>query len=336
MNEDLLSGPEPGPNELRAIVSRASRRRWRTVAVAAVVALGAGGGIGYGVSNNSGGAQTVVAGSSNSGTSVPGYGGFSPMIGSSVNGSTSSPIAMPAFAQKLTRLFVRDAGGVSIRGYLTEFNGSVPSSACFPYPRFQAEVSTKYTVGQAGGGLFDVNSTAPIKGAEADLIGMQEQDPVYVVIIDASAGVANLKMTFTGGGSDEMAPAQSWAALAAELPASALPPASKIPGPVGTLQALGANGQVLQTMSVNLGPNPTPQPAQSCFCPPIASGSGASRGGASSGSGTANSGSVAPNTSKGPATAPAIFYCAQPGTKMASLPPSATSTSAVSSSAQGG
>ena len=55
-DNDILGGPGGGPDELRSIVARAGRHRRRWVAGistgTAVVALAAGAGIGYALSNN--------------------------------------------------------------------------------------------------------------------------------------------------------------------------------------------------------------------------------------------------------------------------------------------
>lgn len=255
MSDHLLSGPEPGPDELRAIVSRASKRRWRTVGVAAVVALAAGGGIGYGLSDHGGGLQTVVAGSPSSGSNVS-------------SGAAAGSLAMPGFSQKLTRLFVRDANGVTIRGYRPTVQPPVPASGCYLASQFLAEASTRYAVGQVFGVAYPGHSSS-IQGVEAGVVGVAEQDPVYVVTVNTSPGVTEVKMSFTHGGTDQMAPVQSWAALAAG-------PGGNLAGSVGTLQALGAGGRVLQTMTVNVGMYPLPQ---SCACAPIASGNGTSVGG---------------------------------------------------------
>ncbi|MBV9659951.1 MAG: hypothetical protein JO337_02210 [Acidimicrobiales bacterium] len=299
MSEDLLSGPEPGPDELRAIVSRASRRRWRSVGAAAAVALAVGGGVGYAVSNHSGGAQTVVAGSPSSGTTVPRAGALAPQIsGNSGGGAGTSNGGISApYASTMTRLFVRDAGTVSIRGYLTNFPSAVPESSCLGFPRFEAEVSTKNAVGQVSSGFTNQSSSDPIGSAQAQVVGVAEHDPVDVVVVDTSSAVKDLKMTFSQGGSDEMAPVQGWGVLAVELPASAT--ANPVQwGSVGTLQALSAGGQVLQTITVNTGSNAAIPPATGCFCPPIA--------GSSSSAGAATG-------------APAII-CAQPATPETTTP----------------
>jgi hypothetical protein len=316
MNEDLLSGPDPGADELRAIVSRASKRRWRTVGAAAAVALAAGGGIGYGVSNHSGRPQTVVAGSSTSGTTVYPNGASMP-LNYSGQGSTSVGAAMPAMPLRYTRLFVRDAGTVTIRGYLAGGPAGVPPT-CFAFPRFQAEVSTRYAIGQASGGGFPPSSasTEPVRSAEAELIGVIEQDPVYVVVVNTSPQVAQVKMTFVHGGSDQMAPVQSWAALADELPAADLPADSQFTGAVGTLQALGSSGQVLQTMTVDMGMNPVPQGIPNCVgaCPPIQPGATGSKGGAGSSTGAqSRSATVSPSYACAgvPATRPPASLPAQ-------------------------
>jgi hypothetical protein len=235
---------QPGPNDLRAIVARAGRRRLRMASVGMAVALAAGGGIGYAVSNHSTpAAQTATA----SGTGSP----SSPAAGTPNGGSYSSSSSggSAAIAQPIgsplhfTKVFTRTAGGVTIRAYLWNFpRGGVamPAGCGFGSPQLQAELSTAKMVGTVSGfgpGLV-----------QSQVVGGAEGDPTGVVTMATTSKVTEVSMSFAGGGTDRMAPVNGWVVLAA--PVSTGLDYGK---PLGTLTERGSNGAVVKSQAVTLG-----------------------------------------------------------------------------------
>jgi hypothetical protein len=270
----------PGPDDLRAIVARADRRRLRVTAAGVVAALAVGAGIGYGVSNHGSGALQTA--SSSSSTSLPTANG--PTVngqtgnGSSASGAASSggvatapaPEGLPAVGYStLTSLFHRTTKGITIRGFLSEFApppvGLLPRCTLYPLgSTFRGEVSTAKMVGLVDGGVSWTASSSSVETVDAQVLGVAEGDPTAVVTVGTSSAVARVHMAFAGGGSDEMVPVRGWAALAAPAPALAGAAMSgAVNSKVGVLTAYNAAGHTLSTSSVTLGyftPGPLPTP----------------------------------------------------------------------------
>ena len=207
--EDLLEtgdsgapggGGSAGAAELRGIVARANRRRWRVAAGALAVALLAGGGVGYAVSNHSG-ARTVLAGSGTNGSgnssSVA-----APMVGAP-GGLSASGSAVGGPVQSMTHLFNRTVGAVTLRGYLTNFKWpagiEMPYCVAFGGPLFQAEVSTDKMVATLGGSPYQPAASSVVKSGMSEIVGLTESDPTALVVVETSASVAKVTMQFAGG-----------------------------------------------------------------------------------------------------------------------------------------
>jgi hypothetical protein len=247
------AGAAPGPDELRAIVARAGRRRLRITSVGVAAALIAGGAIGYAVSNHSSSpaAQTATAPSSgSSGAPAPNAASSAGAQSSSSAGGVSigSPVA-----EHFTALFSRTAGGITIRGYLTNSpqpTGALARCAVGP-PQIQVEVSTAKMVGTVSSLQLGVNRSQPASGVTSDVLGVAEGDPTAVVTMATGSGVREVTMSFTGGATDQMVPVQGWAVLAAPVAANLAYGQS-----FGTLVAKGAAGQTLSSTKVTLGSVP--------------------------------------------------------------------------------
>ena len=324
---ELLGGPSGGgPDELRSIVSRAGRSRTRVAAVAAGLALAAGGGLGYGISSAAGGGsrQQIVATAPQS----AGVGSAGSSQASGVNSPAGAPVGAapsPSIQQSLKyqKLFSRQAGSVDIRGFLQSVP-AVPTgvaAVCIGeagWTRFQAEVSTPGMVGIVSG--FELQQSSPggpIGFTQAEILGNAEGDPVAVVVAHTASNVAQVRMQFIGGGSDQMAPVQGWSALAALYPGGA----STSQVTVGTLTALDKAGQTLAQQTVLFGPRPLPAlPVNPAPNGSGASGSGsvgsgsASSGSASSGSGGAGSSSSGTVTSPPASGTPPVSVASPPAT----------------------
>lgn len=297
--EDILGDDQPaGTDELRSIVARAGKRRWRTVAASAAVALCAGGGIGYAVSNHSSPAQTVVAGNESTANKSSGNGGAS---GSSSIGSPSaeapfSPAGAPAvFANgtKLTPLFTRTSGDITIRAFLAELPtypsiyGAETCGLPMLQPQLRVEVSTPKMVGLSYG--YTSAATSAVKSSQASVLGVAEGDPVTVVAADTSTSVANLRFVGTSGQADQMSPVKGWAVLAVHG-------SSGKATSVGSVVAQSATGATLQKTAANLGFNPlptAPEVVPGCYCHgvlPATGNSGIYNGGVASGGSVSGSG----------------------------------------------
>jgi hypothetical protein len=246
--------PIPGPDDLRAIVARAGRRRWRAAGAAAAVALAVGGAVGgvvgYSTSNHAkGNVQTASSPAVSSGAAS------SPANA----GGTSQAITLPSLV-RLAPLFTRSANGVDIRAYQNQLPVFRPATTCQNQPAaqrgLQAEVSTAKAVGIADW----FGGTSP----QTSMVGQAEGAPTAVVIASVNSSVAQAKMTFAGGAVDAMKPVGGWVVLAGPVPA-----ATK--APVGVMTTYGAGGRQLSSASVQLGGfGPPPMQAlPACgTCPP--------------------------------------------------------------------
>lgn len=251
----------PGPDELRAIVARSGRHHRRAAAVGMAATLIVGAAAGYLISGRSTASSTTVAvGSSPSTTSGA--------VGGSVNRAGvagTSPFGPAGY----TALFTRTAGPVTVRGFLTNFPrpsvAQAPRCRLMGPPSFRAELSTAKMVGEAEGFGID-DRTKPLSAVTAVVVGVPEGDPTAAVAAAAGPGVAKVRVAYTGGATDEMAPMRGWVALAAEVPGAA----ASATTPVGTLTALNAAGRVLSSQTVTMasggmqftGPCGSPCPLQ--------------------------------------------------------------------------
>ena len=327
--EDLLGqdqGPPAGADELRAIVARAGRKRWRWAAGGVVAALLAGGAIGYGVSNHSGhsgGGQTLVAGPSGSSSTVAGAGNqgaaiapgagpsAEPGSGSSGTGSSGSGSSgagsSPAVVRQpggFTHVFTRTSGAVTMRGFLSSVAQPVPNltGVCVVGgPAFQAEVSTAGMVGtlSAWSRPATANIGRAITATTGEVLGSAEGDPVAVVAVAVVPEVARVRVEFAAGGSDEMAPVKGWSALAVVVPGNQRASANETV--IGTAQALGSSGQVLASAQVGTGLSPIPSTRLPC---PLSGFAGGGTDGSSPEPAGGSSGVTSSPTSTGTGTSP--------------------------------
>ena len=288
---DILDSPPAGRGELEAIVAKAGRRRRQTlvasIATTAVVALGSG----WAIAEASVGHPTSVAlqhlsaapssastqpatssGKANSGASTASPVGTTPGVGG------RGDLAVPIVVKPWTKLFVRSAGNVTIRGYeVPPPTNPAPLTGCryfFPYTSltFEAEVSTPEAVGTVGGYAYlqlgsPVSSTTSPQGSSSALaqtaysvtaskIGVSEGAPLYVVVAHVPPGVDAVTLSGVGQGAsgskvlDQMAPVGGWVALTVAAPTGSLTSA-----PFATLQAYGPGHVLEHQASVSLGVN---------------------------------------------------------------------------------
>ena len=191
--------PDPGPDELRAIVARAGRKRWAIAGVAATLALALGLGVGFATSNHPGPPSQTETASPASGQNAPANAsaaaGASPGSSSgSSSGSTSGTSSgsssgsgagtpLPASTSRFTRLFIRTASGVTIRGFLVTSPRilGLPAGCNLSGARLQVEVSTARMVGTASSGLGGVDRSQPLSAISSEVVGSAEGVPTAVV-----------------------------------------------------------------------------------------------------------------------------------------------------------
>jgi hypothetical protein len=295
--------PEPGRDELRAIVARAGRKRWAMAGGAATLALALGLGIGFATAGNNPPASQTAAGGPASGQNAtsgqnPTSGGAPSIGGGSGNSSGSvsylNPIA-PA-TSRYTRVFTRTAGDVTIRGFLVTFPQimGVPAGCQLGGSHLQVEVSTPRMVGIVGGGLVGTDRSQSLSGVSSEVVGTAEGDPTTVLIAATGSAVAKVTMSFAGEGTDSMAPVNGWVALAAPA-GRALSYGSNL----GTVTERDSAGKVISSQAVHLGVQSPATSGPSCapVCPNVGPQAGAKAGSATgsgvTGSGEAASGSAA-------------------------------------------
>jgi hypothetical protein len=273
---DLLgvgSEPAPGPDQLRAIVTRAGRKRWGTAAVAATLALGLGLGVGFAVSGSSSPATQTATGASN------GAGAPNPAIApsNSSSGSTASAAAPASAAPHLNKLFTRTAGDVTIRGFLLNFPqiSGVPASCSVQGAHLQVEVSSAKMVGVVGTSPLGVDRTQPASAMWSEVVGTAEGAPTAVVTAATGPRVTQVSMSFADNTTDQMAPVRGWVALAAPV-SGTLTSAQTL----GTLTERQADGTVVASQTVHLGMQPGAalsgpcNPIYPCVQPQMGSASG--------------------------------------------------------------
>lgn len=344
MDDDVLDDGAPGGvDELRSIVARVEKLRWRAAGLAAAVTLLVGGGVGYAVSNHSSskGTQTLVAGAgSPSGGAAGSAAAPETASGQAVTPGGVAVFPSPLTAVKYTHLFTRTSGPVTIRGFEVKNQAfpeiapaaEQPCGAPVIGTSFVAEVSTLQMVGTVSTPGY--STASEIKWAQAQVVGTAEGDPIGVLTVQTSSAVTQVLATFVGGGTDQMAPVDGRSALAAPVSPAEVSSGGRV---VATIKAVGSTGTVLQSMTVHegfVGGPPIMTPATSCGCrlqPPIASvppnapqpgsegtgGGGASgsasgsgvSGSASTGSGTASTGSGTASTGSAPVGPPTPLVC---------------------------
>ena len=300
----LDGGRTGGPDELRSIVARAGRRRFRLAGIVGAVALAAGGGVGYGVSSatSDGSTQQIVATSPQSGT-PGGQGGYTaPSVGAPAGANSSIATIGPS---QYKRLFTRHVGSIDIRAFADSTPTPLPYAArgvtCFGQgARLSAEVSTPNMVAIIGGFTYGSSSApsseGPVLSAEPWLAGVSEADPTAFVVVNTSWNVGLVKMDFAVGGADQMTPIGGWSILAAPWPGDTVVS-------YGTLTAFDHAGHLLSAASVPSLMRTIPPSSGSSGSSGTGSSGAGSSGTGSPGSGSSGTASTGSGVSESPATA---------------------------------
>jgi len=265
---DGPAGPTPGRDELLAIVARSRARRYRVVAIgmAATLVVGALGGwlVGSDSGKSSGGA-TLAAGGSSTTAVVPSL-AMGPMV-------TPGAVAPGGSDLRLVKRFVRTTSdGVTLRAYeepgsggvvpLTPCGGNGPANVETLPPTLDVEVSTAAVADQVYSGSGPSETPFPLS---VSTIGVAEGAPVWVVTVRVTASVALVKIAFSDGKTDQMAPVADWAVLAHVVPKGSAGTSTSY----GKLEAQDAAGRSIAEVTFPIAPVVTGSPTTSVFSPSL-------------------------------------------------------------------
>jgi hypothetical protein len=253
----------PEPEVLADRIVRSARRRNRGLAVALVLALFAGPTLGFVVGRGgngdasdevAAGADDAVVASDGPLPTIPAPDASGQGSGSVSGGGWSAYTTRTLIARTgqfpLGHAFDRDVNGTKIRVYraaveLPTVDGPSwwkPPAWCFPNGTVQADVSTDTIVGVAGGSLFPELRDAKVGGA-LTLIGVAEQHPMWVAVVQAPKDAARVRASFAGGATDEMAPVDGLAVLVGAATADSIRTTAQAQS--AALEAFDANGASL-------------------------------------------------------------------------------------------
>jgi hypothetical protein len=155
----------------------------------------------------------------------------------------------------LDKLFRRTTSdGIAIRGYISRFpssnncqgDGWCPPADCYPDASVTGELSTEAAVGIAGGARY--GGDAPdLRVSGAGVFGASgEGSPARWTVAQAGADVATVRVSFEGGGTDEMEPVDGVVILAA---------LADVEKAGGTVEALDGDGGVLDEADLTSVPS---------------------------------------------------------------------------------
>ncbi len=277
--------PIATPDAFREVLvrHRGGRTRALLAALAAVALVGPAAGIAVGRATAdhptqvaTGGSPTANSASSSAGSSGSGGTTDSGGIGVAASGGTPwSQVPQPK------KLFVRTtADGVTIRAYLLENLPAPEESHCatdkgeVPCPTMPPECSPPTAQLQAGlsdDGAVDpgfapmttADHSGPLAVMHTSYFGVMEGDPAAWAVVKADAGVATVRVHFSDGATDEMAPVDGYAVFAHRTPAPTPPTEARLPAspaeaeammkagmPQGSVEALDAAGAVIGTVDL--------------------------------------------------------------------------------------
>jgi hypothetical protein len=230
---------EPPPADWDDLTARMSRRQRRSrawLSAGLVVALVAGPLAGFAIAQSldeEPGAR-ISAGAAGSDRAVAtAESGLARTASSAVFGVASGPV---------TKLFRRSTDGIVIRAFTTpnsspcQGDGWCPPPSCFPDAQVTGQLSTDDAVGVAWGSHYGGTAPALRVSGVSQFGDNGEGSPVRWVVAQAGAGVKTVRVSFAGGGTDEMAPVDGVVVLAARAD-----PAQT----GGTVEALDGAGAVV-------------------------------------------------------------------------------------------
>jgi hypothetical protein len=230
--------------DLTVRMARRNKRSKRLLASGLVVALLVGPLAGFAVAraveDSEPGGRVTAAGPGDAGanSNISAAGG----LWNAQAGAVGTQVLMSG--TKLDKLFRRTTSdGVAIRAYISKGNGNAcqgdgwcPPADCFPDASIVGELSTDAAVG-TGGGSHYAGEAPPLRLTGGGVFGASgEGSPVRFVFAQSGDGVDAVRVSFDGGGNDEMAPVDGVVLLAA-------PADPEKTG--GTVEALDGDGNVI-------------------------------------------------------------------------------------------
>ena len=245
--------------ELEAVVRRAGQRR-RATLVAGAAALVAIGGLGGALARGSGAERTGLAAE---GQAADGRAAPAAALPPKIAMGAAMGMPAPGFGEGLTftSLFRRESHGVAIRAYEITMPEAPDGAggACASKPDMvhaglsnAAAVATVVVPSLRSGGA--PTNQGQLKLSGAGTFGAEEGEPATWAVVEVDGTVASVRLT-AGGATDTMAPKDGTAVLV-------------VPGrtTAGTVDALGADGSVLASRSLEQPDSWMPDPA--CQPPP--------------------------------------------------------------------
>lgn len=232
--------------DLTVRMARRNKRSKRVMASALVAALLVGPVAGFAVAraveNTEAAGRVTAAGPADAGAGGSVSTNNQTVLRASANGVNVYPSLAPG--QNLDQLFRRTTSdGVVIRAFITRFGSSncqgdgwCPPPDCFPDGVITGELSTEAAVGLAAGSHY-AGEAANLRLTGGGSFGASgEGAPARWTVAQAGAQVKKVRVSYEGGGRDEMGPVDGIVLLAA--PADATKSG-------GTVEALDGNGNVL-------------------------------------------------------------------------------------------
>ncbi len=278
--------PDATPDSFREVLVRHRRGRTRALvaALAAVALVGPAAGIAVGRATADHATQ-VATGGPPPATGANSSGGSSGTADSGGVASQSAGVPSPLPGSQVPapkRLFVRTtADGVTIRAYLQEhLPGEVeahcasdqgetpcptpPPECSPPSSQIQTELSDDGAVDPGFVPVTTTDHAGPLVVLNASYFGVMEGDPAAWAAVKADAGVAQVRVRFADGATDEMVPVDGYAVFAHRTAAptptqpQTKPPSSpeeadammKASIPQGSAEALDVTGAVLSTIDL--------------------------------------------------------------------------------------
>ncbi len=163
------------------------------------------------------------------------------------------------YGVEMARFFDRDAGNAKVRVYHAEIETPVsagppwwqPADYCFPNGVVQADVSTDDIVGIVSGSTYASYKDTSL-GGSLGIAGVAEQAPHWIAIAQSTADVATIRVTFPGGGTDEMKPVDGVAVLVAPAAVNDDQLVNDVEGLKAHAQSLDRSGAVVAEADLSL------------------------------------------------------------------------------------
>ena len=246
MLDRRADGAPKAPGDWQDLIIRMSRRNRRarrllSSALALVLIVGpiAGFAIARNVTEADAGGRVTAGG--------PGTAG---LLTTSGDDAQRTFLATGAGRVNLQKLFRRTTGdNIAIRAFISrdgldhcQGDGWCPPATCFPAAMVTGEISTDAAVGFADGAFYDATSAAVMVTGGGTFGAGGEGAPARWTIVQTSDKVAKVRVSYAGGGRDEMEPVDGVVVLAA---------LTDVAQAGGTVEGLDRSGAVIGTAKTN-------------------------------------------------------------------------------------